>query len=513
MANREHDLPYHPPTGRALILEPPPLAAIARLPSYPWFTVGTVCIGAFMGQLDASIAQLVLPTLQTTFHRSLASVSWVALAYLVVLAATLPIYGRLADMFGRKLLYTAGFVVFIAGSALCGFANSLGFLIISRALQALGAGLLQANSVAIITAAAGPQRRGRAIGVQGTAQAVGLSLGPALGGFLIEALGWRWVFWINVPFGIVGTLLGWFILPQTEGLHRADRRFDWIGSALLMPAITLVMLGLNQAEEWGATSLAFLATLGVGTALIVWFVLHERRAASPVVELDLFRSRPFSAGNAAGLISYGLLFGIFLLLPFALERGYGISPFSAGLRLTAIPVALGLAAPFSGALSDKFGARRLTVGGMLICAVPLAAMGLLLTGQRSTLEAVTIAMVVFGIGQGLFTAPNNSSIMGAAPPTHLGNAGGVLNVMRSLGTSLGIAVASVLLDYQVDHMVGRSIGVLQAPSRVLLTGVRDVMWIFAILALAAAAFSVMRGRQLNKEEREQIAELEPFGGV
>ena len=494
-------------------MEPPPLAAIARLPSYAWFTVGTVCIGAFMGQLDASIAQLLLPTLQTTFHKTLARVSWVALAYLVVLAATLPVYGRLADMFGRKLLYTGGFVVFILGSALCGFAQSLGFLIAARALQALGAGLLQANSVAIITAAAGERHRGRAIGVQGAAQAIGLSLGPAVGGFLIEALGWRWVFWINVPFGIVGALLGWLILPQTEGLHRADRRFDWIGSLVLIPAITLMMLGLNQAEEWGAASPASLLTIFAAIALIVWFVLHERRAASPVLDLQLFRSRPFSSGNGAGLISYGLLFGIFLLLPFALERGYGISPFSAGLRLTAIPVALGIVAPFSGALADRFSVRRLTVGGMLVCAAALAAMAIWCNGNAWTLEAITIAMVAFGVGQGLFTAPNNSSIMGAAPPTQLGAAGGVLNVMRTLGTSFGVAIASVLLDYRVDQLAGRELGVLQATPQTLLLGVRFVMWVFAALAVIAAALSLLRGPRLNKAERDQIALVEPLGGI
>jgi MFS family permease len=179
--------------------EPPPAPVIAGSRHYMWFVVGTICIGAFMGQLDASIAQLVLPTLERFFHARLSLVSWVALAYLLALAGTLPFFGRLADMFGRKLLYTGGFVVFMAGSALAGYAPTLTFLIGARVFQAMGAGLLQANSVAIITAAAGPARRGRAIGVQGAAQAIGLSTGPALGGLLIQSLGWRWVFWINVP--------------------------------------------------------------------------------------------------------------------------------------------------------------------------------------------------------------------------------------------------------------------------------------------------------------------------
>ena len=505
--------PRNPASVRSY--EPAPLDFVARLPSYPWFTVGTVCVGAFMGQLDASIAQLVLPTLQRTFHATLASVSWVALSYLVVLAATLPIFGRLADMFGRKLLYTGGFVMFIAGSALCGFAYSLPFLIGARALQALGAGLLQANSVAIITAAAGPTRRGKAIGVQGAAQAIGLSLGPALGGFLIQALGWRWVFWINVPFGIAGALLGWMILPKTQGLHLTNRRFDWLGSGLLVPSLALVTLALSEMATWGAGSTTFLTVMCGGIVFAAWFTVHERRERVPVVDFALFRSRAFSAGNVAGLISYGLLFGIFLLLPFALERGYAESPFAAGLKLTAIPIALGIAAPFAGALSDRLGARPLTVGGMLVAAVALVAMAFMLDGARSTLPLVTIAMVLFGIGQGLFTAPNNSAIMGAAPPSQLGAAGGVLNVMRTMGTSLGVAVASVLVDYRVESIVGHDIGVVQAPPRILLTAIQEVLVVFALLALVAAAISMLRGKppHLDARRRKEISELEPYGGV
>jgi len=258
-----------------LIREPAPLQALTQRPAYVWFVVATVCVGAFMGQLDASIAQLVLPTLETTFHARLSLVDWVALAYLLALGATLParlslvdwvalayllalgatlpIFGRLADMVGRKLLYTGGFLVFVAGSALCGFAPTLYVLIGARVFQAIGAGLLQANSVAIITAAAGPARRGRAIGLQGAAQVIGLSLGPALGGVLIQTLGWRWVFWINVPAGLLGAVLGWFVLLQTRRL-RPHQRFDGGGAVLLGPALTALLLAVNEGRRWGWTS-------------------------------------------------------------------------------------------------------------------------------------------------------------------------------------------------------------------------------------------------------------------
>lgn len=467
-----------------------------------------------MGQLDASIAQLLLPTLQTQFSVSLAAISWVSLGYLLVLAATLPIFGRLADIFGRKLLYTGGFFIFILGSALCGFAVSLPTLIAARVVQAIGAGLLQANSVAIITAAAGPARRGRAIGIQGAAQALGLSLGPALGGLLINALGWRWVFWINVPPGIAGLLLGWFLLPRTERQRHHDRGFDWWGAALLAPSLTLVLLALSEIPNWGGTSARFVGTLSVGMALLAVFIWHEGRARPPLIDFVMFRSRTFRAGNLAGLISYGLLFGVFILLPYVFERGYSDSPFEAGLRLTAVPLALAIAAPFSGAISDRLGARLLTVGGMIVAGLSLAEIAIVMNGDARSLVSVTIGLVFFGAGQGFFTAPNNSSIMGAVRIHHLGAAGGILAVTRTLGTSLGVAIAAAVLPWRVAIYSGHGGDVLRASAASVVSGTRDVFWIFAALAFIAAAISLSRGTTAARaRQRDEIAPIEPAGAI
>ena len=233
--------------------EPPPAQIVARLPAYRWCVVGTVCIGAFMGQVDSSIAQMLLPRLEHEFGARLSTVSWVAVAYLLAMAAFLPIFGRLADMVGRKLLYTGGFLLFVLGSALCGFAPNLPVLIAFRVLQAIGAALLSSNSVAIIVTAAGPERRGRALGIQSAAQAVGLSAGPALGGLVLDTLGWQWVFWINVPVGLVGAVIGWLVIPVTKDLPD-DSRFDWKGAFLIVPALTALMAVLNEGHAWGVTS-------------------------------------------------------------------------------------------------------------------------------------------------------------------------------------------------------------------------------------------------------------------
>jgi EmrB/QacA subfamily drug resistance transporter len=468
--------------------EPAPLTALTRLSSYPWLVVGTVCIGAFMGQLDTSIAQLVLPTLETAFHSPLRMVSWVSLAYLLALAGTLPIFGRLADMVGRKVLYTGGFLLFVLGSALCGLAPTLPWLIAARVFQALGAGLLQANSLAIITTAVGPERRGRALGIQGAAQAIGLSTGPALGGLLIQTLGWRWVFWINVPFGLLGVLLGWLVLPRTQALA-PRQRFDWQGALLLAPALTALLLALSEGRYWGAVSPATLGCVGVGAVALVLFIRRERSAVSPLIDLALFRSAAFTAGNLAGLLSYGLLFGLFFLLPFTLQRADHTSPFVAGLILTAVPLALGVAAPVAGALSDRFGPRPLTVTGMLLAGIAIV---LLSRAGAGALLPVTGALVLFGAGQGLFTAPNNSAIMGAAPATRVGAAGGILNVTRTLGTSLGVALATLLLSWRLAVHAGHSESTASAPGALVTAASHDTLVAFALMAFVAAGISLMR---------------------
>lgn len=472
-------------------IEPPPPSALAQRSWYPWLVVGTVCVGAFMGQVDSSIAQLVLPVLERDFKLDLSALSWISVAYLLALAVLLPIFGKLADLYGRKLMYLGGFLLFILGSGLCGTANDFGYLVAFRLLQAVGAACLQANSVAIVVDAAGPDRRGRAIGLQAAAQAVGLSTGPALGGLLVYTLSWRWVFWVNVPFGLLGAMIGWVVLPRTATVA-ADRRFDWFGAAMLAPGLTALVILINQSQTWGIASPAIIGCAGVVVILTPFFVRYERRRPAPLLDLRLFRRYAFWAGNLSGLFSYGMLFGMFFLMPFVFERGYGEDPFVAGLRLAVIPIALGLLSPISGALYDRLQARVLTSVGMSLSLASFVLLTLFLQPGENNLFAVTGALVLLGIGQGLFTSPNNSSIMGAAPPNHAGQAAGVLNVMRSFGTSIGIATAATLLAWRLAAMGGHFIGTLHTPPRMLLAAAREVILAFAAFAAVGGVLSWLR---------------------
>jgi EmrB/QacA subfamily drug resistance transporter len=466
---------------RRFLLEPPRPRRIAAHPRAYWLAVATVCVGAFMGQLDASIVALAFPTLQQDFNATLGAVQWVGLSYLLVLVSLVPAVGRVSDMVGRKLLYTYGFVVFIVGSALCGLAPGLLSLDAFRAVQALGAAMLQANSVAIIALAVPRAKLGRAIGIQGAAQALGLSLGPAVGGLLIAAGGWRLIFFVNVPAGVVGMVAGWFLIPRSRHLQERTP-FDWTGLALFVPALSSLLIGLSYGNELGWLSPAILGAFVATATLGVAFVLREQRARSPMIDLALFSRQAFSAGIASGLLSYLVLFGTLFVTPFFLESDRGLSPGATGALLTALPIALGLVAPLAGRAADAVGARPLTVAGMLLAAGALVLLGLV----HETTGLVAAWLALLGVGLGLFTPANNAAIMGAAPRSQSGSASGVLNMTRGLGTSLGLSLTGLVF--------GIVAGAHPQPELVA-EGFRAAALFLAATALAAGGLAALRGRR------------------
>jgi len=467
--------PSRPTLMQRLLHERPPLARLHRHRAYPWVIVGTVCIGAFMGQLDTSIVSLVLPALEVQFNASLNNVQWVAIIYLLVLTGLLTPLGRVADELGRKALYTGGFLVFIVGSALCGFAPNLWTLIVARAMQALGGAMLQANSVALITAAVPREKLGRAIGVQATAQALGLAIGPAVGGFLIAWLNWRWVFWVNVPFGLVGVILARYTLPQTKGPRKAAR-FNRVGSLLMPLAIGSLLLAFTYFS---------MIPYFVPAAVLLFFafVYSERKAVEPLLGADVLRAPGMAVGVTAALLSYVVLFGGLFGVPILLERVFGEPPDHTGLILTIVPAVLTVVAQLGGFLGDRFGARLPTVSGMTIAA---AGLGLIWWAAGAALGPLEIGLILFGVGVGLFIPSNNASIMAAAPSTRLGVAGGLLNMMRGLGASLGVALVGAAMVVHVG--IPTHLG----PHAQVLRGFRLAVAVLFLSAIVAGALSLGR---------------------
>jgi EmrB/QacA subfamily drug resistance transporter len=460
-----------------LVIEPRRPAAIRNWPNAPWLVVVTVSIGAFLGQLDASIVTLALPTLQQQFHASLAAVEWVALSYLLVLIASVTAVGRLADMIGRKLLYTYGFAIFTLASIGCGLSPTLGVLIGFRVVQALGAAMLQANSVALIATAIPKASLGRAIGIQGAAQAIGLALGPTVGGLLIGIAGWRSIFFLNGPVGVIGLVLAWLLLPRSRDL--APRvRFDWLGLGFFAPAVVAFLLALNVAANAGP---AVLLLLLMAAVLVGLFIRREQRTGTPMIDLRLFRNLDFTAGIASGLLSYLVLFAVLFVVPFFLEHARHLSATRAGVELGVLPIALAMVAPFAGRARDRIGARIPTVAGMLLVSLSL---GTLAFAERSP-AAIVVLLACIGVGLGLFTPANNAAIMAAAPREHSGMAGGILNLTRGFGTAIGVAVAGLVLGLRNAERV-------RASPHAVTVGFQTCVVVLAVVAMVAAALASLR---------------------
>jgi nitrate/nitrite transporter NarK len=299
------------------------------------------------------------------------------------------------------------------------------------------------------------------------------------------------VFWINVPFGLAAAVIGWLVIPVTSR-PVVEQRFDWPGAVLILPALVALIAAINQAHVWGVMSPGVLGCLLAGIVLLLLFVARERRAPAPLIDLSLFRQGAFAAGNAANVLSYAMLFGLFLLMPFIFIRVYEDTALVAGFRLSVVPVMLGLAAPFSGALSDRVDVRLLTGAGMLICVVALGVLYVTLDGTVARLPAVMLALAAVGIGQGLFASPNNNSIMAAAPDSLTGEAGSVMNVMRACGMSIGIAAASAVLSWRIEMLTGRSGSTVDVADDLLAAAGRDVTLMLTAFAVLAGLISIAR---------------------
>jgi len=473
-----------------LLHEPRPLSAIAERPSYHWLVVATVCVGAFMGQLDASIVSLVLPTLEDTFHSHVSHVQWVAIIYLLVLTGLVVPLGRVADHLGRKSLYTIGFVVFAAASALCGLAPTLSLLIVARAIQGVGAALLQANSVAIITSATPREQLGRAIGVQGVAQALGLAIGPTVGGVLIAWVDWRWIFLVNLPIGLLGAALGVMILPASSHAARIEG-FNRLGALLLPAAIATLLLAL--------TFLNLIVLLVPITALLLLaFIWSEQHSEHPLLGAALLRAPGLTAGLVAGLLSYTVLFGALFAVPILLERAFSEGPDRAGLILTTVPAALAVVALAGGLLTDKLGPKLPTVSGMVIAAAGLAVVW---WAAADALAWLVGGLVLLGLGSGLFVPANNASIMASAPRTHLGVTGGALNMMRGLGTSFGVALVGLVLSLRLGAVPSHI-----APVPDLVGAIRLIIVGLVVSALLAGVLSFGR-RSTRTRSRVETGDI------
>ena len=408
-----------------------------------WTVLGIVAIGVFMATLDASIVNISLPKISLSFQVPLnGAVEWVIIGYLVVIASILLTLGRVADMIGQKLLWMIGLGVFTLSSALCGAAPSLLWLVFFRVIQGLGGAMIMAISPAMVTRAFPHTERGRALGLIAAIVAIGTSAGPTVGGIITEAFTWRWIFYINVPIGIIGIIATLRLLAERMRLSSGEQRFDPLGAMLLAGGLTGLMLGMSFGQEAGWHSVVIVGLFAAAVVLLTTFVFVEKRVAQPIVDLSLFRNRLFLAANVSSFLSFLALFAVMFLMPFYLEELLSFPPHQAGLLLSAVPLTISLVAPLSGWLSDRFGSRLLSSLGLAIGSLGLWFISNLT--QRASAFDIVWPLVVAGFGQALFQSPNNNAIMGSVPRARVGTASGFLATVRVLGQGFSVALAGAI---------------------------------------------------------------------
>ncbi len=466
-----------------------------------WVVLALSGTAAFMTTLDSSIVNIALPSLAHAFGVPLAgSIEWVLISYLVVIAAVLLTFGRLADMLGRKPLLLAGLAVFTLGSALCGAAPSLGALIAARCFQGLGAAAIFSVNIAMITGSFPAAERGRALGINAILVALGVSVGPTIGGILTQVLSWRWIFYVNLPIGALAFLAAWRLLTERHHLER--QRFDLPGAVLLAAGLATLTLGLSFGQEWGWGSFRFLAAMLIAAATLAGAAWVERRAPAPVLDPALLRNQVFAFANVSFMICMLALFAVSFLLPFYFEELQGYDTIWSGLLLTPLSLTLAVVAPGAGVLADRVGSRWLAPLGLAIACAGL----LLLSGltHASSIAYLIVCLIVTGIGQGLFQSPNARAIMGAAPPDEQGVASGILATGRVIGQSLSVAVAGAVFTSFGGAAAGAalaagretlSVAQVAALQQTFVTGLHAAFVVCAMFAAVGVVTALVRGKE------------------
>ena len=460
-----------------------------------WWVLASVACGTFMATLDSSIVNIALPTLTKELNADLYRVKWVIIVYLLFITCLLLPFGRLSDQVGRKRIFQFGFLIFIGGSFLCGWAPTLSALVLFRALQAVGASMLMANGPAIVTSTFSHRERGAALGILAMVVSAGLVTGPSVGGLLITHFGWRSIFFANIPIGILGIGLVQFFVKKDQ-LPKTGVFFDWAGAFLQTVILSLFIFLLDPPHISVSGSVPMpVARWALAVSLIVLFLIFvkvEREVKNPLFDLSLLENRTFWAANLASFLMFVAFSSVGLLMPFFLEEVLHFAPQNAGFFMTAIPFTIFISAPFSGRASDRFGSHGLSFAGSLIGAIGLFAMaGAFGSGiNRDTPYFwILLGLGSVGLATGLFQSPNNNTIMGSVPHNKLGVASALLATVRNLGLATGTGLAtSLFTEYRAN---GELVQIESAFHIVFMTS--------GFVALGALAASFGKKREIHKE--------------
>ncbi|MGO4538282.1 MFS transporter [Paenibacillus sp. 2TAB19] len=454
-----------------------------------WIILIVLNLFTFMATLDGSIVNIALPALSDDLGLPIAEIEWVTTAYLMAICAAILFFGKLGDMIGKIKVFKLGTVIFIIGSLLCGFSESLPFLIVSRVIQAIGASMTMANSQGIVTDIFPAKERGKALGLIGTFVSLGSIAGPSLGGIIVSSIGWEYIFWVNVPIGLIALVMGWKVLPVD--LVKVKSKIDVPGSSMFALFILTLFAGLLLGQQTGYGNAWIIISLAVAAIAFVVFLRIEATREEPLLQLSLFKNQMFSVSILCGFLVFASNFCVNIIAPFYTQNMLNLSPFEAGLLLMLLPICMVVVSPLSGALSDKIGSELLTFAGLIVMFI--AQFGLARLHERSSILLVGLWIGMIGIGSGLFQSPNNSLIMSQVPRTQLGSAGSVNSLVRNVGMVVGITLATSILFHVMSREAGyRVTGLVPDRPELFLSGMHTVFTVSACICLAAALLTGWR---------------------
>lgn len=456
-----------------------------------WAILLVVLPMTFMTTLDSSIVNVALPTMARELGTTMAGIEWVVTSYLITICAFILLFGRFGDIIGKSRVFRIGIAVFTIGSLLCGLSNTLMMLIISRIIQAVGAAAAMATNQGIITETFPPSERGKALGMTGTAVALGTMVGPTLGGLIVSVAPWEYIFLINIPIGIL-VYIG--VLKTLNFRKEKDKEkvpFDIKGTLLFMISIILLFCSINFAQSMGFTNPIIIITLLFSLALLVAFIKIEGKINNPMLDIHIFKNKLFSLSIFCGFISFIAIGAMNIILPFYLQDVLKLTPSMAGLMMTVSPIILAIVAPISGHLSDKLGSEKISAVGLSIMTLGLFSLSIFKESTSLFLVGILIGSV--SLGSGMFQSPNNSLIMSTVDKSKLGIAGSINGLIRNLGITVGIAFSTSLLYSMMSSKMGYKVaGYVEGRSDVFIYAMRFVFIGIGAICLIGAVLTLLR---------------------
>ena len=454
-----------------------------------------VSFGLALVAINHRAIQVALPTLTQAFHSDLSFIQWVLLVYDLCVIGLVLTLGRLGDLFGRKWIYVSGFVIFAAGSALCGAAQSSAQLILFRVFQGIGGAMIMANGRALVTVNSPASERGKALGITSMAFHVGYITGPTLGGFIIDAVSWRWVFFLTIPLGLACAYSGWKILKERPA-SETRVQIDFAGAGYLLLTNVCFLYALNRLPHRGIYDSLVLVFFAIAAATLYLFIRTEQKAPTPILSVSLFRNRLFTAANLSLFFLTLTQSAVSVLIPFYLQNLMGFTPTQMGWILIGGSVVIIVLAPIAGRLSDRFGSRLLCTVGAAIMMVGQYLIGSLTL--RSTIFQMIMPQILIGLGWALFNSPNQSAIMSTVPRDKVGAASGMTLTTGRIGGAMGIAISGAVMTYALSAngltaaQIESPASWTAAPEVFLQSFAFTAHWITAF-AILSVFFAAMRG--------------------